>query len=681
MYFDTLKVSSVEQSASQTSARGGLGNPELIIWDFNKEIAVKLEDALYSPASQSLMWGGLFGIDKHKIHGAWDPCVYKKDRYGKPIYLEKIVITEEEYNNLTEDEQKNYLEFVCPCDDTIKYITYTPAEYKYKYASITKYKDGTTDTEPRQENGKFLGEDYKYEKDNIFIPVKENDIIPRMYTCDYMSRRPAKPERAELIVDNFGDFNFESIKFVEDGDYLVPEVIELCNKALGIKSKNCEGKPDQLDYFWNNADLKMTSLEGDQDIYCIKNASVRYRTSMDSIDKTVMIAEKGLYDEEGNEIKTFSDIDIIEDGITYVQKYGNYDSTIDFYLNVKWTIPNKYGRDIHHFTKILIGTFYVIDSLNHSNSITDMIHPINYGIEDVYYMDRMEKCIATHTFAINTDRNTRMQAYSELPQYSQSELTVYINPNTMKPFEANADHFHRRNGSIVYGSLCIIKKDSIYYKWTRSKAPKNSTLGRRIVIDAHHFPGAFRLVGETYARARADFQDQRYQFEIPLCKMSSNVNLNLEAAGEPTTFNMEMKVLRSSDGSMMKLTQYDVRQSIYDGYCSGSHEIVPTEILSVDNNYPEYEGSGEEVVLTGIRIVRPLPETVYCVPGDCGAPYGDGQGHGISPAYLDVSTDNVEEEDEARDKIIIEATYSDGHTELLDAESIDVIDITIGGDI
>jgi hypothetical protein len=44
-----------------------------------------------------------------------------------------------------------------------------------------------------------------------------------------------------------------------------------------------------------------------------------------------------------------------------------------------------------------------------------MIHPINYGIDDVYYMDRMEKCIATHTFAINVDRNTRMQAYSELP--------------------------------------------------------------------------------------------------------------------------------------------------------------------------------------------------------------------------------------------------------------------------
>ena len=86
---------------------------------------------------------------------------------------------------------------------------------------------------------------------------------------------------------------------------------------------------------------------------------------------------------------------------------------------------------------------------------------------------------------------------------------------------------------------------------------------------------------------------------------------------------------------------------------------------------------GEKVVLTGLRIVRPLSETVYCVPGDCNAPYGTGDGHGISPAYLDISTEEVIETDEARNKIIIEATYSDGHTELLDAESIDDITISI----
>ena len=54
LYLDTLKISSIEQTAEQTSARGGLGNPNLITWDYGKEITINLEDALYTPASMSL---------------------------------------------------------------------------------------------------------------------------------------------------------------------------------------------------------------------------------------------------------------------------------------------------------------------------------------------------------------------------------------------------------------------------------------------------------------------------------------------------------------------------------------------------------------------------------------------------------------------------------------------------
>lgn len=42
IHFDTLKVSSTEQAAEQTSARGGLGNAEQVIWDYGKEITLTL---------------------------------------------------------------------------------------------------------------------------------------------------------------------------------------------------------------------------------------------------------------------------------------------------------------------------------------------------------------------------------------------------------------------------------------------------------------------------------------------------------------------------------------------------------------------------------------------------------------------------------------------------------------
>ena len=69
LYLDTLKISTVEQTASQTSARGGLGNPELIIWDYGKEITVTLEDALYNPASMGMTWGGKYGSKTYTVYG------------------------------------------------------------------------------------------------------------------------------------------------------------------------------------------------------------------------------------------------------------------------------------------------------------------------------------------------------------------------------------------------------------------------------------------------------------------------------------------------------------------------------------------------------------------------------------------------------------------------------------
>ena len=57
LYLDTLKVSTLEQTAETTDARGGKGNAKLISWDYNKEITVTLEDALFSAKSLAIMFG------------------------------------------------------------------------------------------------------------------------------------------------------------------------------------------------------------------------------------------------------------------------------------------------------------------------------------------------------------------------------------------------------------------------------------------------------------------------------------------------------------------------------------------------------------------------------------------------------------------------------------------------
>lgn len=57
LYFDTLKVSTIEQTAETTYATGGKGNVNLIGWDYGKEITLALEDALFSPKSMSVLFG------------------------------------------------------------------------------------------------------------------------------------------------------------------------------------------------------------------------------------------------------------------------------------------------------------------------------------------------------------------------------------------------------------------------------------------------------------------------------------------------------------------------------------------------------------------------------------------------------------------------------------------------
>ena len=65
LYLDTLKVTSTEKTAEDSWAVGGLGNSLLVGWDYDKRINLTLEDALCTPASLGLCWGGILSAHWH----------------------------------------------------------------------------------------------------------------------------------------------------------------------------------------------------------------------------------------------------------------------------------------------------------------------------------------------------------------------------------------------------------------------------------------------------------------------------------------------------------------------------------------------------------------------------------------------------------------------------------------
>ena len=82
-----------------------------------------------------------------------------------------------------------------------------------------------------------------------------------------------------------------------------------------------------------------------------------------------------------------------------------------------------------------------------------------------------------------------------------------------------------------------------------------------IVVSGDTFPGTYYVTGDTYARSDIDGRDQFFQFIIPKAKMSAEQTITLEAEGDPSTFNMNLTVLRPESGDMMKLVQYELEGS------------------------------------------------------------------------------------------------------------------------
>ena len=79
-----------------------------------------------------------------------------------------------------------------------------------------------------------------------------------------------------------------------------------------------------------------------------------------------------------------------------------------------------------------------------------------------------------------------------------------------------------------------------------------------IEISPSSFPGTYYVTGDTYARSEASGEDEFFQFIIPKAKVLSENTITLEAEGDPSVFNMNLRVLRPADGAMMQLVKYSL---------------------------------------------------------------------------------------------------------------------------
>ena len=95
-----------------------------------------------------------------------------------------------------------------------------------------------------------------------------------------------------------------------------------------------------------------------------------------------------------------------------------------------------------------------------------------------------------------------------------------------------------------------------------------------VTISPDTFPGTYRVVGDTFMRSEKTGKDEPFQFVINKAKVQSNVTITLQAEGDPSTFEMTLNVLRSTNdegqNEMMKLIRYNLET----GTASGSGDDI-----------------------------------------------------------------------------------------------------------
>lgn len=97
LFFDTLKVSTIENESESAEATGGQGNSRLLSWDYGRTATVTMQDALLSDASLAMLSGNdLVKEDievsgKEQITVAEDLTIELKEDNVEGLSLMKVI--------------------------------------------------------------------------------------------------------------------------------------------------------------------------------------------------------------------------------------------------------------------------------------------------------------------------------------------------------------------------------------------------------------------------------------------------------------------------------------------------------------------------------------------------------------------------------------------------------------
>jgi hypothetical protein len=112
-----------------------------------------------------------------------------------------------------------------------------------------------------------------------------------------------------------------------------------------------------------------------------------------------------------------------------------------------------------------------------------------------------------------------------------------------------------------------------------------------ITISANTFPDVYYIEGETFARDLKTGKDEIFRFIVPKAKILSENTLTMEAEGDPTVFDMQIRVLRGQDGTMMKMVigEMDIKTGVVGNTVTWTLGDQGTLTFTGEGDIPDYE--------------------------------------------------------------------------------------------
>lgn len=591
LYLDSLKLTNFSKSVATNESFGGIGNRKTVSWSYTKDIKLKVEDALFTQASLSMLIAGQLA----QKMSPWTSAIAKlmvANKYGRNSYSTKAYpspqLTDEEWEIVFRCAQKAVFDPRSTEDETVA----NPTKYLY-----SKHEE---DNESVAENRWLLQKHYM-QRDQ----VEEIDIAPYMDIAEgveglsvVVKMTEQDKEATKQFFDNFirqsniGDIQAlllpterSQIKICSsDGIiYAIPCALTILLKhdynGAKIEFAFLEYPPDTDPPLFSNAylddDQTFVAPIGNENFY-----SDFLRLLMSPYSKPLAMPQKI--------------IDLISDEVRDNKNFGYQSNCL------------KEVKKIDHFEQCTVTdpNGLKIDIVEQNENIRKMYrNDIDNYI--VYYDEKTMMPFTESTPLDETIKNQKAILVSRLDypsgiDYENAKKNKFIDkikPYLLKAYGTAAEDWINSltpedivitktiapSGVYTIQYFLVTKRQyftlkygTTYYKKTRVIDTDDNDitfLGIDVPIDYDTFSGEYMIVGKTEVKDQATGKDSPCQIIFNRTAISSSTALNLSGKGEPATFSFDVAILDPIDENKnaVELIFYKTEKDEHEG----GERVVP----------------------------------------------------------------------------------------------------------